>query len=236
MLKSYKIEIKSTEEQINKINQTIGGRMRTIDELIQVAFLYRQERDSMKFACKNLDFVINKKEYQIVPFNMDKYTNTKTIEKRLSEYDEIIVFEYDYDIREILNKLNIEFHIFIPTISKGFLDNWHYCSFKGTKDIFMQKVPFDFTDEMIENTISKLLEIKKTITTYYVENAEIKERKIQLEPNIEPFNTDKKEVAKNYINNLIKQTEMMETTIFHNKEMIKKFKKKYKELLNEDSK
>ena len=59
--------------------------MRAINKLVQIAFLYRQNRDSQKFACKNIDFIMNKTEYQIVPFNMDKYSNPKTIEKRLSE-------------------------------------------------------------------------------------------------------------------------------------------------------
>ena len=210
--------------------------MRTIKKLVQIAFLYRQNRDSQKFACKNIDFIMNKTEYQIIPFNMDKYSNPKTIEKRLYEYDEIVVFDTDYDIKEIINKLNINYHNFLPTISKGFLDHWHYHSFRGTKDIFMQKVPFDYSNEMIKNTICELLGLKKLITTYYVENAEIRERAIQLEPNVEPFNTNKKEVAEIYVKSLTQQTEMMETTVFHNKEKLKKFKEKYKELLDEDTK
>lgn len=210
--------------------------MRTIKKLVQIAFLYRQSRDSQKFACKNIDFIMNKTEYQIVPFNMDKYSNPKTIEKRLSEYDEIVVFDTDYDIKETLNKLNINYHNFLPTIAKGFLDHWHYYSFRGTKDIFMQKVPFDFSDEMIKNTICELLGLKKLVTTYYVENGEIRERAIQLEPNVEPFNTDKKEVAELYVKNLNTQIETMETTLFYSKEKLKKFKEKYKELLNENTK
>ena len=89
---------------------------------------------------------------------------------------------------------------------------------------------------MIKNTICELLGLKKLITTYYVENAEIRERAIQLEPNVEPFNTNKKEVAEIYVKSLTQQTEMMETTVFHNKEKLKKFKEKYKELLDEDTK
>lgn len=210
--------------------------MRTIEELVQIAFLYRQSRDSQKFACKNIDFIMNKTEYQIIPFNMDKYSNPKTIEKRLSKYDEIVVFDTDYDIKEILNKLNISYHNFIPTIAKGFLEHWHHYSFRGTKDIFMQKVPFDFSNEMIESTICELLGLKKLVITYYVENCEIRERAIQLEHNVEPFNTDKKEVAEIYVKNLTNQIEVMETTVFYSKEKLKKFKEKYKELLNEDTK
>ena len=210
--------------------------MKTIEELVQIAFLYRQSRDSQKFACKNLDFIINKKEYQVIPFNMDKYSNPKTIEKRLSKYDEIIVFDTDYDIKETLNKLNITYHNFIPTISKGFLDNWNKYYFKGNKEIFMQKIPLDFSNKMIEDTICELLGLKKLIITYYVDNGEIKEKIMQLEPNIEPFNTDKKEVAKIYVKNLTNQIETMETTVFYSKEKLKNFEIKYKELLNENTK
>lgn len=207
--------------------------MKEIDQIKEIAFLYRQNRDSQKFACKNINFVINKIEYQTVPFNMDKYSNPKTIEKRLSEYNDIIVFDTDYDIKEILNKLNIGYHNFLPTIAKGFLDHWHYYSFRGTKDIFMQKVPFDYSDEMIKNTIYELLGLKKLVTTYYVDNGEIKEKKIQLEPNKKIFNADKKQVAKDYIKNITMQTELMEVTVFRNKEIIKQFNKKYKELLED---
>ena len=210
--------------------------MKTIEELVQIAFLYRQSRDSQKFACKNLDFIINKKEYQVIPFNMDKYSNPKTIEKRLSKYDEIIVFDTDYDIKETLNKLNITYHNFIPTISKGFLDNWNKYYFRGNKEIFMQKIPLDFSNKMIEDTICELLGLKKLIITYYVDNGEIKEKIMQLEPNIEPFNTDKKEVAKIYVKNLTNQIETMETTVFYSKEKLKNFEIKYKELLNENTK
>ena len=210
--------------------------MRTIEELVQIAFLYRQSRDSQKFACKNIDFIMNKTEYQIVPFNIDKYSNPKTIEKRLSEYDEIVVFDTDYDIKETLNKLNIDYHNFLPTIAKGFLDHWHYYSFRGTKDIFMQKVPFDYSNKMIENTICELLGLKQSIITYYVDNGEIREKIVQLEAGEKPFNTDKKEVAELYVRNLTMQIKAMETTVFHSKERLKKFKKKYKELLDEDTK
>lgn len=205
--------------------------MKTINELVQIAFLYRQERESQKFACKNLNFVINKKEYQIIPFNMNKYSNPNTIVKRLSEYDEIIVFEYDYDIKEILNKLDIKYHNFMPTISEGFLKNWSYRSYFASKDVFMQKIPLDFSNEMVEKTICEILGLKKSFISYYVENGEIKERIMQLEPNIEPFNTDKAEVAKTYIANLSMQTDMMESNVSHNRIKLKKFKEKYKELL-----
>lgn len=205
--------------------------MKTINELVQIAFLYRQERESQKFACKNLDFVINKKEYQIIPFNMNKYSNPNTIVKRLSEYDEIIVFEYDYDIKEILNKLDIKYHNFMPTISEGFLKNWSYRSYFTSKDVFMQKIPLDFSNEMVEKTICEILGLKKSFISYYVENGEIKERIIQLEPNVEHFNTDKSEVAKTYIANLSVQTDMMESNVSHNRIKLKKFKEKYKELL-----
>ena len=209
--------------------------MKEIDQIKEIAFLYRQNRDSQKFACKNIIFKYNGISYEIKPFNMDKYSNPKTIEKRLSPYDEIIAFEYDYDIKEALDKLTIKYQNFVPSLSIGFLDHWRHQSIWSDRDdeVFMKKPKWDFSNEIIEKTIFEMLGLKRIVTTYYVAGGEIKEKKIQLEPNKKIFNDDKKQVAKDYIKNITMQTELMEATVFRNKERIKEFNKKYKELLEE---
>lgn len=206
--------------------------MEGIYQIKEIAFLYRQNRDSQKFACKNIKFNCGDMDYEVKPFNMDKYSNKKTILKRLAEYNYIVVFKYDYDIRKILNELKIDYYVFIPTISEDFLEYFNQFPYSNRMDkAFMENITFDITEETIKRTLSKILNLEQEITIYYVDKGELLSKKLMLEGGSRPFNTDKKKVAKEYVKNMETHINLTESILFNDEAKLRKFKKKYKELL-----
>lgn len=121
----------------------------------KIAIAFKPNRFSQKLAKRHI-FNTGTKYYELVPFNIKKYGNMNTLKKRANEFYGIIVWEYDEDIKELFDELEIKYKVFKPETKS----EWkNYIRYNG-KPVFRIDMLY------IIKEIKEKLRIKEMVTCY----------------------------------------------------------------------